>query len=110
MTTPSPIWHPFTQHGLGDPIPLIARAEGARLYDAEGSELQTFAVTGAWELPKGHGGVSPAIFGGEQAAAQMIWISDPAANKVHAVDLFSNTVKSVDVAGAPSSLVVANAG
>lgn len=81
-----------------------------RLYDAEGSELQTFAVTGAWELPKGHGGVSPAIFGGEQAAAQMIWVSDPAANKVHAVDLFSNTVKSVDVAGAPSSLVVANAG
>ena len=25
------IWHPFTQHGLGEPIPEIARAEGAAL-------------------------------------------------------------------------------
>ena len=29
----SPVWHPFTQHGLGEPIPLVARAEGAALYD-----------------------------------------------------------------------------
>ena len=23
----SPVWHPFTQHGLNEDIPLIARAE-----------------------------------------------------------------------------------
>ncbi len=23
------IWHPFTQHGLKEPIPLVERAEGA---------------------------------------------------------------------------------
>ena len=34
-TNPSPVWHPFTQHGLGDPIPLIARGDGARLYDVQ---------------------------------------------------------------------------
>jgi hypothetical protein len=26
--TRSPIWHPFTQHGLGEPIPLVTHAEG----------------------------------------------------------------------------------
>src|SRR3546814_7971390 len=36
MADPSPVWHPFTQHGLGEPIPLIDRAVGARLYDAAG--------------------------------------------------------------------------
>src|SRR3546814_13656098 len=33
----SPVWHPFTQHGLGDPIPLISHAKDARLYDAQGN-------------------------------------------------------------------------
>jgi adenosylmethionine-8-amino-7-oxononanoate aminotransferase len=27
----SPIWHPFTQHGLNEPIPLVTHAEGAAL-------------------------------------------------------------------------------
>jgi hypothetical protein len=26
--TRSPIWHPFTQHGLGEPIPLVTHARG----------------------------------------------------------------------------------
>ena len=28
----SPVWHPFTQHGLREPIPLVTHAEGAALY------------------------------------------------------------------------------
>ena len=32
----SPVWHPFTQHGLGEEIPLIASAEGAVLHAADG--------------------------------------------------------------------------
>ena len=32
----SSIWHPFTQHGLGEPIPLVERAEGALLHTADG--------------------------------------------------------------------------
>ena len=35
MADNSPVWHPFTQHDLGDQIPLIARGEGARRYDAD---------------------------------------------------------------------------
>ena len=49
----SPVWHPFTQHGLGDPIPLIARAEGARLYDAEG-RYWIDAISSWWVTTHGH--------------------------------------------------------
>jgi adenosylmethionine-8-amino-7-oxononanoate aminotransferase len=50
---PSPIWHPFTQHGLGDTIPLIARGEGARLYDADGNHWVD-AVSSWWVTTHGH--------------------------------------------------------
>jgi len=54
MTThPSPIWHPFTQHGLGDAIPLIDRAEGARLYDAAGNSWID-AISSWWVTTHGH--------------------------------------------------------
>jgi adenosylmethionine-8-amino-7-oxononanoate aminotransferase len=52
-TTQSPIWHPFTQHGLGGPIPLIARGEGARLYDAEGNSWID-AISSWWVTTHGH--------------------------------------------------------
>jgi len=52
-THQSPIWHPFTQHGLGDPIPLIARAEGARLYDAQGN-CWIDAISSWWVTTHGH--------------------------------------------------------
>ncbi|AYO78882.1 adenosylmethionine--8-amino-7-oxononanoate transaminase [Sphingobium yanoikuyae] len=35
----SPVWHPFTQHGLNEPIPHVVRAEGATLHLADGSSL-----------------------------------------------------------------------
>ncbi|MDO9361322.1 MAG: adenosylmethionine--8-amino-7-oxononanoate transaminase [Sphingopyxis sp.] len=51
--TPSPIWHPFTQHGLGDAIPLIARGDGARLYDAAGRHWVD-AISSWWVTTHGH--------------------------------------------------------
>jgi len=52
-TTPSPVWHPFTQHGLGEPIPLIDRAEGARIYDAHGNSWID-AISSWWVTTHGH--------------------------------------------------------
>jgi len=49
----SPIWHPFTQHGLGEPIPLIARAEGASLYTADGERIVD-AISSWWVTTHGH--------------------------------------------------------
>ena len=49
----SPIWHPFTQHGLGDRIPLIARGEDARLYDAQGNSWID-AISSWWVTTHGH--------------------------------------------------------
>jgi adenosylmethionine---8-amino-7-oxononanoate aminotransferase len=49
----SPVWHPFTQHGLSEPIPLIARAEGAALYTAEGTRIID-AISSWWVTTHGH--------------------------------------------------------
>ncbi|MEA1014868.1 adenosylmethionine--8-amino-7-oxononanoate transaminase [Sphingosinicella sp. LY1275] len=50
----SPVWHPFTQHGLGEPIPLVTRAEGAALYTAEGRRIVD-AISSWWVTTHGHG-------------------------------------------------------
>ena len=47
------IWHPFTQHGLGEPIPEIARAEGAALYKADGTRIID-AISSWWVQTHGH--------------------------------------------------------
>ncbi|NQV93594.1 MAG: adenosylmethionine--8-amino-7-oxononanoate transaminase [Sphingomonadales bacterium] len=47
------IWHPFTQHGLGEPIPEIARAEGASLYQADGARIID-AISSWWVQTHGH--------------------------------------------------------
>ncbi len=47
------IWHPFTQHGLGEPIPEIARAEGALLYKADGTPIVD-AISSWWVQTHGH--------------------------------------------------------
>ena len=49
----SAIWHPFTQHGLGEPIPLVTRAEGAMLHTAEGRAVID-AVSSWWVTTHGH--------------------------------------------------------
>ena len=53
----SPVWHPFTQHGLGEPIPLIDRAQGARLYDSDGNSWID-AISSWWVTTHGHAPVS----------------------------------------------------
>lgn len=53
MTGSSPIWHPFTQHGLGEAIPLVERAEGALLHCADGSTLID-AISSWWVITHGH--------------------------------------------------------
>jgi adenosylmethionine-8-amino-7-oxononanoate aminotransferase len=49
----SPVWHPFTQHGLGEPIPLVERAEGASLYTADGQRIVD-AISSWWVTTHGH--------------------------------------------------------
>lgn len=50
----SSIWHPFTQHGLEEPIPLVSRADGAALYTASGDRIID-AVSSWWVTTHGHG-------------------------------------------------------
>ncbi|MEO6717901.1 MAG: adenosylmethionine--8-amino-7-oxononanoate transaminase [Novosphingobium sp.] len=49
----SPVWHPFTQHGLGEPIPLVTRAEGAILHTADGRRIID-AISSWWVTTHGH--------------------------------------------------------
>ncbi len=49
----SPVWHPFTQHGLDEPIPVITRAEGAALYTADGRRIID-AISSWWVTTHGH--------------------------------------------------------
>ncbi len=50
----SPIWHPFTQHGLGEPIPMVVRAEGAALHTRDGRRIVD-AISSWWVTTHGHG-------------------------------------------------------
>ncbi|MBC2670380.1 adenosylmethionine--8-amino-7-oxononanoate transaminase [Novosphingobium piscinae] len=49
----SPVWHPFTQHGLNEPIPLIARSEGVWLHGADGRSWID-AISSWWVTTHGH--------------------------------------------------------
>jgi adenosylmethionine---8-amino-7-oxononanoate aminotransferase len=49
----SPVWHPFTQHGLLEPIPLVERAQGAALYTADGRRIVD-AISSWWVTTHGH--------------------------------------------------------
>lgn len=51
--TSSTVWHPFTQHGLGEPIPKVKRAEGALLYCVDGSTLID-GISSWWVITHGH--------------------------------------------------------
>lgn len=51
--TGSPIWHPFTQHALSEPIPLVSHAEGAILYTADGRRIVD-AISSWWVTTHGH--------------------------------------------------------
>lgn len=49
----SPVWHPFTQHGLNEPIPLVDRAEGAILHTQDGRRIID-AISSWWVTTHGH--------------------------------------------------------
>jgi adenosylmethionine---8-amino-7-oxononanoate aminotransferase len=49
----SPVWHPFTQHGLGQVPVAIARAEGAWLETATGARIMD-AISSWWVITHGH--------------------------------------------------------
>ena len=49
----SSVWHPFTQHGLHEPIPLVVRGEGAALYTADGARIID-AISSWWVTTHGH--------------------------------------------------------
>ena len=53
MSSRSPVWHPFTQHGLGEPIPMVERGEGALLHCADGRTLID-AISSWWVITHGH--------------------------------------------------------
>ncbi len=52
--TDSPVWHPFTQHGLHEPIPRVTHAEGAMLHTADG-RAYVDAISSWWVTTHGHG-------------------------------------------------------
>lgn len=47
------VWHPYTQHGLGQPPLVIARAHGAYLFEASGRRILD-AVSSWWVTLHGH--------------------------------------------------------
>ena len=49
----SSVWHPFTQHGLGEPIPQVVRSEGAILHTADGRRIVD-AISSWWVTTHGH--------------------------------------------------------
>jgi len=54
MPNRSPVWHPFTQHGIADPAIEIARAEGAYLYTPGGRAIFD-GISSWWVNLHGHG-------------------------------------------------------
>jgi adenosylmethionine-8-amino-7-oxononanoate aminotransferase len=78
----SPVWHPFTQHGLGEPIPRVVRAEGAALWTDDGQRIID-AISSWWVTTHGHGHPRIAAAIAAQAASldQIIfagWTHEPA--------------------------------
>ncbi|HEY0958831.1 MAG TPA: adenosylmethionine--8-amino-7-oxononanoate transaminase [Novosphingobium sp.] len=49
----SPVWHPFTQHGLDEAIPLVEKAQGACLYTADGRRIID-GISSWWVTTHGH--------------------------------------------------------
>jgi adenosylmethionine-8-amino-7-oxononanoate aminotransferase len=49
----SPVWHPFTQHGLNEPIPEVVSASGAWLTCRDGTRLLD-AISSWWVITHGH--------------------------------------------------------
>jgi adenosylmethionine---8-amino-7-oxononanoate aminotransferase len=82
MSAASPVWHPFTQHGLGEPIPLVTSARGAVLSTADGRQVID-GISSWWVTTHGHGHprIMAAIAEQAQKLDQIIfagWTHEPA--------------------------------
>ncbi len=78
----SSVWHPFTQHGLQEPVPLVTHAEGALLHTADGRAVVD-AVSSWWVTTHGHSHprIRAAIAEQAQKLDQIIfagWTHEPA--------------------------------
>ncbi len=67
--TRSPVWHPFTQHGLEEPVPQVERAEGAILHTRDGRRVVD-AISSWWVTTHGH--CQPRIVAAIAAQAQKL--------------------------------------
>lgn len=107
----SPVWHPFTQHGLEAPIPLVERAEGAALYTRDGRRIVD-AISSWWVVTHGHchpriaaaiaeqaGRLDQIIFAGwthepaETVARELLALMPPALSRVFFSDSGSTAVE-----------------
>lgn len=61
----SPVWHPFTQHGLEPPMKRVVQTDGAFLIEEDGSRILD-AISSWWVITHGHR--HPAIMEAIQAA------------------------------------------
>lgn len=91
-----------------DQFAVLGTDGDLRTFDANGKELQKIHVTNAWTKPAGHSAVMPGLASGVLSSTPMVWVTEPDANKVHAVDIFTGKVTSADVAGQPVSIAVTN--
>lgn len=78
----SPVWHPFTQHGLGEPVPHVTHARGAALHTADGRRVID-AISSWWVTTHGHchPRISAAIRDQAERLDQIIfagWTHEPA--------------------------------
>ncbi len=63
----SPVWHPFTQHGLEPPMKRIVQTDGACLIEEDGSRILD-AISSWWVITHGHR--HPAIMEAIRAACE----------------------------------------
>ncbi|QNA87186.1 adenosylmethionine--8-amino-7-oxononanoate transaminase [Sphingomonas sp. So64.6b] len=83
----SPIWHPFTQHGLGEAIPLVTHAEGAAIFTADGRRIVD-GISSWWVTTHGHchPRIMAAIAAQTERLDQIIfagWTHEPAETLAH---------------------------
>jgi adenosylmethionine---8-amino-7-oxononanoate aminotransferase len=85
----SPVWHPFTQHGLKADIPCVTRSEGAALYTDDGRRIVD-AISSWWVTTHGHSHprIMKAIADQAGKLDQIIfagWTHEPAETLAHAL-------------------------